>query len=374
VPPDARAALPAPLRLLVVARLQDHKLVSKLAPLVALPEVGEVTLVRRTALALSGLRNVCPPAWLERWGALGSGLAELWRMGAVLRECAGRRRPSYVLAFYLLPHGLYAEVARRLFGVRTVLLTLNEIDIDNALAWPPLLHALRRATMVGVRGDNSRRRLAAAGVPPERLFDPPNVFEPPPCEPAAPSDGGELDVLYVGTLVPVKRVDRLLEALALARHRRPSLRAAIVGEGEERAALERRAERLALGDSVQFAGWCPPGEVGTWLRRARLFVMTSDFEGLPMAMVEALSCGVPVVVPDTGDVTAVARHGDNAWVVGSREPAAFADAIVALLEDEPRRARLAAGARASRERFRRDYTLEAAKEAWRAILAPEAAR
>ena len=77
MPPDDGAP---PLRLLVVARLQDHKLVSKLAPLVALPEVGEVTLVRRTPLALRGVRNLCPPAWLERLGPLGAGLGELWRL------------------------------------------------------------------------------------------------------------------------------------------------------------------------------------------------------------------------------------------------------------------------------------------------------
>jgi L-malate glycosyltransferase len=371
VPPDERA-VPSPLlRLLVIARLGDHKLVSKLAPLVALPEVGEVTLVRRTPLPLPGVRSLCPPGWLDRLGPLGAGLGELWRIAAILRECAGPRRPSYVLAFYLVPHGLYAELARRLLGVPTILLTLNELDIDNAFKWRPLLHALRRASSIGVRGDNSRRRLTAAGFPPERLFDPPNVFEPSSCEPEAPPGGAErLDVVYVGGLSAVKRVDRLLHALAEVCRQRPGLRAALVGDGAERSMLEALTKRLGLTDVVRFAGWCPPEDVTRWLARARLFVMTSEFEGLPMALVEALSCGVPVIVPDTGDVTMVARDGENAWVVGSREPAAFAEAISTLLDDEPRRQRLASGARRARERFARDYSLEAAKAAWRGVLAP----
>ena len=370
MPPEAAAAL----RLLVVARLQDHKLISKLAPLVALPEVGEVTLVRRTPLALRGVRNLCPPAWLERLGPLGTVLGELWRIATILRECARRPRPSYVVAFYLVPHGLYAELARRLLGVPTILLTLNQLDIDNAFEWAPLLRALRAASFVGVRGENSRRRLIAAGLPPERLFDPPNVYDPPRCDAgSSPAAAETLDVVYVGALVPVKRVDRLLHALDQVRRQRPGLSAALIGEGVERARLEALTGRLGLTDVVQFAGWCAPSEVPGWLSRARLFVMTSEFEGLPMAMVEALSCGVPVIVPDVGDVTMVARDGENAWVVPSREAPAFAEAILALLQDEPRRQRLAAGARLTRERFAQDYSLEAAMEVWRGILAPQGA-
>jgi glycosyltransferase involved in cell wall biosynthesis len=269
-----------------------------------------------------------------------------------------------------VPHGLYAELARRLLGVPTILLTLNQLDIDHAFAWGPLLRALRTASFVGVRGENSRRRLIAAGLRPERVFDPPNVYDPPRCEAGASSAAAEsLDVVYVGALVPVKRVDRLLHALAEVRRQRPGLSAVLVGEGIERARLETLSDRLGLTDVVRFAGWCAPEDVPGWLSRARLFVMTSEFEGLPMAMVEALSCGVPVIVPDVGDVTMVARDGENAWVVPSREAPAFAEAILTLLQDEPRRQRLAAGARLTRERFMRDYSLEAAMRAWRGILA-----
>jgi glycosyltransferase involved in cell wall biosynthesis len=108
--------------------------------------------------------------------------------------------------------------------------------------------------------------------------------------------------------------------------------------------------------------------MASWLRRARLFVMTSRMEGLPMAMIEALTCGVPVVVPDVGDVTTVAKHGENAWVVRDQTPEAYAEAIVTLLSDEPRRARLAEGALALRERFAAEYSLEAAQRAWRRAL------
>ena len=113
----------------------------------------------------------------------------------------------------------------------------------------------------------------------------------------------------------VKRLDRLLQAVALLGERRPGLRVSLVGDGVLRRALEQQAERLGLQGRVRFEGARPFEEVVRWLRRARLLVMTSQMEGLPQAMIEAMSCGVPVVISATGDVTTLARHGENAWVV-----------------------------------------------------------
>jgi glycosyltransferase involved in cell wall biosynthesis len=163
-------------------------------------------------------------------------------------------------------------------------------------------------------------------------------------------------------------VDVLLHAVAEVRRRRPDLRVVLVGGGERQAALEALAATLDLGRTVTFAGEEPPETVARWLGRARLFILTSEVEGLPMAMVEALSGGVPVIVPDVGDITTVARDGENAWVVRDPSPARYAEAMAALLEDEPRRRRLAEGARAARARFRDDYSLAAGMRAWRSAL------
>jgi glycosyltransferase involved in cell wall biosynthesis len=355
--------VPPRLRLIVVARLDDAKLRSKLAPIVALEEVDELVLVRRTPLVLDGVTNRCPPGWTASVATL----AEAWRLWTILRLCARRPRPSYVIALYMIPHGLYAELARRLFRVPTVQVSLSQLDLDLSLRRPLLRQALRAAHFVGVRGAHSRRRLVEAGLDPARVFEPPNVHD---VEPYAAADGTakDVDVLFVGGLVPCKRVDVLLRAVAQVRRTHPELRAVVVGGGEGRGALERLASALGLGANVTFAGEETPDAVARWLGRSRLFILTSEVEGLPMAMVEALSCGVPVIVPDVGDVTTVARDGENAWVVRDPAPERYAEALATLLDDEPRRRRLAEGARASRERFRKDYSLGAGIAAWRTAL------
>ncbi len=87
-----------------------------------------------------------------------------------------------------------------------------------------------------------------------------------------------------------------------------------------------------------------------------------------MAMIEALSCGLPVVAPDVGDVTCVARHGDNAWIVRDRSPDGFAQALRTVLTEPGLHARLAEGALRWRETALPRYSLEAATAAWRAAL------
>lgn len=354
-------------RIVVVARLEDHKLASKLLPLASLPEVEELALVRRTPLALEGVRSLCPPRLLARRTLL----AEPWRLATLLRLVSRwPRERTFVVSFFLKPHALYAEIARRLFGVRTIPVALSQEDVQLAVSRRLWRRVLRAAHAAGVRGARSRERLVAAGIDAARVFEPPNLHDPSRYPPADPAKA-DLDVLYVGALVPVKQVDLLLRALALVKLRRKNLRAAVVGGGPLRDTVDDLRRELGLRQNLHVVGPRPFEEVPDWLRRARLFVMTSRMEGLPMAMVEALSCGVPVVVPDVGDVTTVAQDGVNAWVVRESSPEAYAEAILTLLEDEPRRARLAAGALALRERFAAEYSLEAAQRAWRrALLGP----
>jgi glycosyltransferase involved in cell wall biosynthesis len=353
----------------VVARLEDHKLAQKLRPLAAMPEIEQLVVIRRTPLALDGARSLCPPAAIARSTAL----AEPWRLSSLLRLLAGwPRQRTFVVSFFLMPHALHADVARRLLGVRTVPVALSQEDVELALRHAWVRAAVRTAHAVGVRGARSRQRLIAAGIDAGRVFEPPNVHELAGYDPAAPGQA-DLDVVFAGGLVPVKQVELLLRALAIVKARRPRLRAAIVGGGELLAPLTKLANELGLDASVEFAGARPHDEVAGWLRRARLFTLTSKVEGLPMAMIEALSCGVPVVMPDVGDVTTVAKHEDNAWIVNDPSPEGYAQAIGALLADEPRRVRLAEGALRTRARFESEYSLAAAQRAWRgALLGSEA--
>jgi glycosyltransferase involved in cell wall biosynthesis len=110
----------------------------------------------------------------------------------------------------------------------------------------------------------------------------------------------EIRVFSVGQLTTRKAYDVLLRALALAIQVEPRLRLRIVGEGPQRAALDECVHELGLGDYVTFLGGRTRPEISAELQRAHLFSLASYAENLPVAIIEALCCGVPVVTTDVG--------------------------------------------------------------------------
>lgn len=87
-----------------------------------------------------------------------------------------------------------------------------------------------------------------------------------------------------------------------------------------------------LSNNVHFAG--QQADIYGYLKRSKVFIMTSEAEGLPMAMIEALSCGVPCIMPDDSDINTVAIHEMNSLVVPVGDVEAFAESIKRLLTDE----------------------------------------
>lgn len=143
-------------------------------------------------------------------------------------------------------------------------------------------------------------------------------------------------VLAMGRLVPIKRLDRLVAAIALAAPVVPDLRAYLVGDGSERRALEARVAAEGLTDRVAFVGWS--SDSPNWYAAADVVALTSDREGTPLALIEAAAAGRPVVATDVGGVSDVVVDGQTGWVVAADDVRALADRIVRLARDPGMRA------------------------------------
>jgi glycosyltransferase involved in cell wall biosynthesis len=153
-----------------------------------------------------------------------------------------------------------------------------------------------------------------------------------------------------GRLEPIKRNDIFL---ATARHisaQAPDARFLIAGTGSEEVRLRELARHYGIQDRVLFLG--NRDDIYDVLRAMDVFVLCSDHEGLPTALLEALYLGVPVVARRVGGIPEVIQDGVNGTLVDSGEPAALAAACVGILRDDARRRNLAlAGVNTIAERF-----------------------
>ena len=181
----------------------------------------------------------------------------------------------------------------------------------------------------------------------------PVLVVPNPAPPAAAVEPGSLapgTVVFVGRLTRQKALEVALRAVAAV----PAARLLLVGDGPEREALERLAAELDLDGRVSFLGRRPRDEALRLVAGAEAVLLSSDWENLPHAAVEALSVGTPVVATAVGGVPEVVRDGVNGLLVPPGSPAALAAALRRLLAEEGLRARLAAAARPSVGRLGRD--------------------
>ncbi len=146
-------------------------------------------------------------------------------------------------------------------------------------------------------------------------------------------------VMSLGALVARKGHDVVVDAVAAL----PGVTLLIIGEGPDRAKLEAQIAALGLGERVRLLGAVPHAEMGRLLPAADVMALASASEGLANAWVEALACGVPIVIPDIGGAREVLT--DPAFgLIAARNPMAFAEAIGMLIAVPPLPERVKQGA------------------------------
>ena len=160
-------------------------------------------------------------------------------------------------------------------------------------------------------------------------------------------------IITVGRLVKVKNQKLLLRAFAIVLKSFPEAELVVVGGGPLRKELEDFVDSLGIQKQVHFLGEIPRKEVYSQLTHSDLFALPSSSEGFCVAAVEAMAAGLPVVVSDIDVLHEVV--GEPGVFADPDDPIEFADALIALAEDQERRERLGTEAK---ERARSNFSLE----------------
>jgi glycosyltransferase involved in cell wall biosynthesis len=144
---------------------------------------------------------------------------------------------------------------------------------------------------------------------------------------------GEVSLLFVGKLMPIKGVDILLKAFAIIRKLTDKdVRLYLAGTGSEEANYQAMASQLHIEKWVTFLGHIPLNECYSLYKSCSIFVSSSRFESAPMAVLEGMGAGAPIVATDTGGTPEIALHMRNC-LLSNKDPQDLAEKILQLISN-----------------------------------------
>jgi glycosyltransferase involved in cell wall biosynthesis len=173
-------------------------------------------------------------------------------------------------------------------------------------------------------------------------------------------------VIYVGRLAPEKELGSLLGGFAVAYKARPDAVLVLVGDGPERAAVEKRAAELGIAGAVRLAGQVPIPEVCLRLQAADVFALVSSNEGFPCSLTEAMSAGLPSVVSDIPANLQLIDYGVHGLHARMKDESSIGDALTRLFAGDALRVRMGA---AARQRVIENYSMDKVLDRYESLFA-----
>jgi L-malate glycosyltransferase len=288
-----------------------------------------------------------------------------------------RCRPAFVGGFHLLLNGLAAALLARLIQARSIYFCVGgpaevmgggitsgnrlfeKLKTPNAFIEQQLIKATKYFSIIITMGTKavtffqehsiqSDFQVVSGGIDSKR-------FSPTDRQP-------DIDLIMVGRLEPIKRFDIFIKSVAEIKKRNPAVKATIIGDGSLAIELKRLTKDLELEENILFPG--AQSNVEEWLRRSKIFMLTSDSEGLSLAVMEAMMCGLPAVVSNVGDLGDLVKDGKNGFLITKRSPLVFSTAVLNLLSSPDRLQAFSKHARKSAMQFSQEEIISR----WNTIL------
>lgn len=321
----------------------DHWLITHLRPMGNAENCIHLKMVASAAVPqMDKVFGAYAPKWLEKIiGTVGARL--LYFCWLAIKE-----RPDVLVGFHLLLNGLVVVLLAKLIGAKSVYICgggprevvgggfstenriFSRIGQADYFIEALLLKVVNEMDLVISMGTSAIEFFKNKGVKTQFEIVPggfdDNLFYP------NTKQKKLYDLILIGRLSEIKRVDRFLGAIKLAKEKLPSLNAVIVGDGPDKKGLEDLALKLGVADDVDFVGW--QNNVHIWLQKSKCFVLTSDSEGLSQALIQAMMTGLPSITSDVGDLENLLKNNENGYLVSPLSEINFATAYIQLFSSQ----------------------------------------
>jgi glycosyltransferase involved in cell wall biosynthesis len=275
---------------------------------------------------------------------IGQSSAKPLRLSHLLREL--RRNPPTILQSQHFYTNLYVSAAARMLSLKDIGAIRNDGHSEvgcHGRIFGRL--SLRTPSLLAANSRSGMRNVESLGVPGSRVYLLPNVIDTEHFTPAPRAEGQPFQVLGVGRLVTQKRFDRFLRVVAALKNScKRRVKATIVGAGPDEAILREKALSMELGpDVLEFKGTV--NDMRAVYQNADLFLLTSDWEGTPNVLLEAMASGMAVVSTNVGGVADIVQHGENGFRFNTSDEKGMIDGIRTLIGHDEVRKDLARSAR-----------------------------
>lgn len=263
-----------------------------------------------------------------------------------------------VHAHYAIPHAMSAYMAREITGIPYVL-TLHGSDVHSLgqdPAYKPVVqHTIKRADAVTAVSEFLKKKAhEELGIEREihvipnfidvtkfshlngvRLYVESGCVGLRKEEEAVELNPEEKILLHASNFRKVKRVVELVEIMRIVVDHFPSTRLIIAGDGPTRIEVERKIEALDLCNNIHLLG--VKSNMQEIMCSADLFLLNSTLEGMPLVLLEAMSCGLPVITTPAGGIPELVRPGTDGMVTKGFDQEEYAQAIIEMLENDEKR-------------------------------------
>jgi glycosyltransferase involved in cell wall biosynthesis len=162
----------------------------------------------------------------------------------------------------------------------------------------------------------------------------PNPVDTETFRPASDKKFGEKNLVYMGRLSYEKNIGEVIKTAALVAKEMPDTKLFIIGDGPEKENLQKLAKKLGLQKNVIFTGFIFGDKLVKTLQAGDIFVSASKSENMPLAVLEAMAVGLPIVCVSSLGMQEIVRDGENGFLLPPDNPPEMAEKILELLQDE----------------------------------------
>ncbi len=260
-------------------------------------------------------------------------IQRLWHVYQKAVKLGMRPQVKAFVSFYAFPYGFIAFLAGKRTGKPVHIGFVGSDWNRNCHAWYGhiLDRLLRKARLITVPGPTMKKEMLARHYPPEKIFLLPHAIDVDEYIDVSP-EKRKYDCIFVGYLLPVKRVDIIISAIGIVKRVYPQISLCIVGDGPLRSGLESQTKELRLEQNISFVGF--QQQPARWFSDARIVLIASDMEGFPFTLVEGMVAGAVPVSTTVGTIPDFIEHGKTGLLVPPGDSNALAESIACLMDDK----------------------------------------